>query len=170
MPNKQCLTRVLANVVMKQYPRGIHVVSYEELFSWPLWVTCLKMGYSSCSSFPAEPSHLKWFPIADDDFLLRACSHALLLLEEEYNIIVLGKITIQELNTLMEKHEKQLCKLCDAASSTSLRKDLLIKAMEKHKSEYVRLTQKVCQLQVYLSNFKCHDIIEGELICIHISL
>lgn len=168
VPKKQCFCKVLGKIFKRQYPGGIHVVTHEELFNWPLWQTCLKIQYSPSHpsyTVPAEPSHA---PLTDEDedLLHRACSHAVALLKEVCNNTVSGKITIQKLNILMGEHMKLLCKLCDAAPCIDLDKHSLIEAMQKHKSEYDRLTQEVWQLRIQLSNFTHQDIIEGTLLCI----
>lgn len=77
------------------------------------------------------------------------------VLAQIYHEIISGDISIQQLHEI-EKEMEKLFKLCEAASSVSDQQlfavDDVTAAMEKHKSEYYRLTKRVQQLRTLFFN------------------
>lgn len=177
--NKKIVTKVFGVILKMKYSGEVHSITPTEMFKWPPWPIYLKfyslLGYqyptiptkhthsqlASCS----EPSFLKW--ISDEDMMHVTCSHAMAVLEQVYSDIVLGAITIMQFQE-MEKKKEQLFQLCKAASSSTDQQYLAVATlqlqMEKHKSEYVRLTNKVGQFKTLFSKVSPYLRIESKFL------
>lgn len=147
---------------------------------WPLWPTYLKIHGSFRQEGPAKHMYLqlancselksgvlKWIvPLSDEDKLNVTCSHVVVLLEQVYNDIVSGEVTIQQLCE-REEQKEQLVELCKAASSGQdkhyLAVGTLLHQIEKYKSEYDRLTKRLTPLKALFSSISPYVRIERKL-------
>ena len=162
--NKQIAGKVLGAVLKKQYLWEEHTITSAEIFIWPLWPVYLKIHSSftyKCARFHAqhrhhqlasciEPGYLRrTVPFSDEDILCMMCSHAVAVLEEVYNDIVSGTITMKQLHEL-EEQKVRLFELCKAASSGKDRQYLAERivndAIKDHKFEYQKLTNRISLL------------------------
>lgn len=179
--NKRIAGKVLGAVLKKQYPEQEHSITSAEIFNWPLWSVYLKIHCSlsyGCTRFHTEhihhqlascnePDYLKWtVPFSDEDKLTMTCSHAVAVLEEVYNDIVSGAITIKQLCE-MEEHKLKLFEFCKAARGKNIQylaQHRVSNALEKYKVEYYRLTSKITRLRTPLLKVFSQVRVEGKLL------
>lgn len=174
--DKRVVGIVLAALLKRQYPEDHQAVTTIELFKWPLWPTYLKIHISFRYQNPTlSAKHMHCHsgrcsepvvPLSDEDYLCITCSHAMAVLAQVCHEIFSGDLTIQQLLKI-EKQKEQLLKLCKAVSRCNDQQyfvvDVVIAAMEEHKSEYEKLTKRICQLRPILMSILCHLKIESKL-------
>ena len=104
--------------------------------------------------------------MSDEDVLCMECSFILAILEDLFNCVESGQVTINQLRELTEQ-KKQLSALCNSASSEKGRKYLaaetLLRKIDHYISEYERLTGRVNQLKALFQKVCTHLKIESKL-------
>lgn len=164
MCNKRVVRTVLGSILKKQYPNGHQAITPIELLKWPLWPTYFKIHVSFRHQDSASSTQMlsqsascrdPIGALSDEDYLCTICSYAMEVLAQICHEIISGDISIQQLHEI-EKEMEKLFKLCEAVSSVSDQQlfavDGVTAAMEKHKSEYYRLTKRVQQLRTLFFN------------------
>ena len=165
VPNKRIACRVLSTVLISQYPSGPDAVNFSELCMWPLWPVYLKIHGSFTYKNLELPLSIWAPPVSDEENLYSVCSRALVLLEEVYNEIVTGSLTIKQLQC-MEDCKGQLCKLCVASSASAVKRPQQLSTREieasikKHKDGYNEVMRRVGHLHSLLLNVS-HLEIDG---------
>ena len=174
--DRRVLTTFLCNSMKKQYPEGCKAVSRPNLFQWFLWPICLKIHASfishssKCSiMYPNSDSPSSSTQIAqmsDEDILCMECSFVVAILEDLFNTVQSGQVTIKQLRELTEQ-KKQLSTLCNSVSSEKGRQylaaDTLLRRMHYYVSEYDRLTGRVKQLKALFTKVCTHLKIESKV-------
>lgn len=146
MSDKRIGSIVLLNILKNKYPEGVTMIDRQELLSWPLWPTYLKI-YSSVTHVLSEEMNF-------------VCSKAIDILRGMHCEITTGKLTIQQVKD-MERHKKQLKKLCDAAGTVKYSE--IEASLCKHESGYHDLMRRVRNLKTLFSKILSYLNIEGKL-------
>ena len=161
--NKALVAVILMKVLKWQYPTGVDASTQTALLSLGIWPTYLKIH----SSFPYQPQTLKCTsPQSDEEELYMACTYVVKEVTNIYSSVISGAVTIKELQE-RETQKKHLCKLfvagCSGEGTVHKTKRDLNTAIEEHKAQYNKLTDKVEQLKTILSNVSRYLKIESKL-------
>ena len=171
--DKRIVCRILTTVLMNQYPLGPDGVNRLELLRWSLWPAYLKIhGSFKYNNPPLSKEHMNcpltsWKPpISNEEKLYSVCSQAVVILEEVYNEIVTGSLTIKQLRYI-EDQKKQLRKLCISSSAPKRQRYLSFSELEasidKYNADYNELIRRVNLLNTLFSKVLTYLKIEGTL-------
>lgn len=145
MNDRRIGATVLSDILKNKYPGGVKMIDRQELLSWPLWPTYLKI-YSSLTYVPSDEMNA-------------VCSKALVVLRGMHCEIVTGNLTIQQVHDV-KRHKKLLKKLCDAAGTIKYFE--LEASLSKHESDYDDLMRRVQNLKMLFSKILSYLNIKGK--------
>ena len=103
--------------------------------------------------------------MSDEDVLCMECSFVLAILEDLFNSVVSGQVTMNQLRELTEQ-KKQLSALCNSVSTEKSLKYLvaetLSRRIDQYMSEYEGLTGRIKQLKTLFVKVCTHLKIESK--------